>query len=80
LGLVIAGANVVEQKLLEETIEAIVLERPDPTEGEQHPCLDKGYDNPRSRDVVAEECYIPHIREIGDEAKPCDRSRGHKSL
>ena len=33
LGVVIAGANVVEQKLLKETIEAIVIERPDPDEG-----------------------------------------------
>ena len=46
LGVVIAGANVVEQKLLKETIEAIVVERPDPAEVEQHLCLDKGYDNP----------------------------------
>jgi putative transposase len=42
LGVVIAGANVVEQKLLEATIEAIVVERPDPSEEEQHLCLDKG--------------------------------------
>ena len=50
LGVVIAGANVVEQKLLKETIEAIVVERPDPDEGEQNLCLDKGYDNPNGRD------------------------------
>jgi putative transposase len=75
---VIAGANVVEQKLLKATIEAIVVERPDPTEEEQHLCLDKGYDNPRSRDAAAEECYIPHIRRIGEEKKACDPSQGHK--
>ena len=33
LGVVTAGANVVEQKLLEATIDAIVIERPEPTEG-----------------------------------------------
>ena len=33
LGVVIAGANTVEQKLLKATIEAIVVERPDPDEG-----------------------------------------------
>ena len=47
LGVVIAGANVVEQKLLRGTIEAIVVERPDPTEEEQNLCLEKGYDNPQ---------------------------------
>jgi putative transposase len=75
---VIAGANVVEQKLLKETIEAIVVERPDPDEVEQNLNLDKGYDNPRSREAAAEEGYVPHIRRIGEEKKPCDRSKGHK--
>ena len=57
LGVVIAGANVVEQKLLKETIEAIVIERPDPDEVEQNLNLDKGYDNPRSREAATEEKY-----------------------
>jgi putative transposase len=78
LGVVIAGANVVEQKLLKETIEAIVVERPDPDEQEQNLDLDKGYDNPRSREAAAEGGYVPHIRRIGEEAKKCDRSKGHK--
>ena len=50
--MVIAGANVVDQKLLEATIEAIVVERPDPEELEQNLCLDKGYDNPTGHDVT----------------------------
>ena len=78
LGVVIAGANVVEQKLLKETIEAIVIERPDPDEVEQNLNLDKGYDNPRSRGAATEEKYVPHIRQIGEEKKSCDRSKGHK--
>ena len=68
----------VEQKLLKETIEAIVVDRPDPDEGEQNLCLDKGYDNPRSREAASEAGYTPHIRRIGEEAKTCDRSKGHK--
>jgi putative transposase len=78
LGVVIAGANVVEQKLLKETIEAIVIERPDPDEVEQNLNLDKGYDNPRSREAAAEGGYVPHIRRIGEEKKPCARTKGHK--
>ena len=78
LGVVIAGANVVEQKLLKETIEAIVVERPDPDEGAQNLCSDKGYDNPRSREAASEAGYTPHIRRIGEEKKGCDRSKGHK--
>ena len=74
----IAGANVVEQKLLKATIEAIVVERPDPAKVEQHLSLDKGYDNPHGRAAAAEAGYVPHIRRIGEEAKKCDRSKGHK--
>lgn len=68
----------VEQKLLKATIEAIVVERPDPTEDEQHLCLDKGYDNPNAAAAIAEGCYIPHVRRIGEEKKPCNRSMGER--
>jgi putative transposase len=78
LGVVIAGANVVEQKVLKATIEAIVVERPDPSEVEQHLSLDKAYDNPNGRQAASEAGYIPHIRRIGEEKKSCDRSKGHK--
>jgi putative transposase len=78
LGVVLAGANVVEQKLLKATIEAIVVERPDPAEQEQHLSLDKAYDNPNGRGAATEADYTPHIRRIGEERKACDRSKGHK--
>ena len=76
--MVIAGANVVEQKLLRETIEAIVVERPDPAEVEQNLCLDKGYDNPNGREAARTGDYVAHIRRIGEEKKSCDKSKGHK--
>ena len=47
LGLEIAGANVHDTKLLEATIEAIVVDRPDPRVYPQHLLLDKGYDKTR---------------------------------
>ena len=45
---------------------------------EQHLCLDKGYDNPNGREAAKAGGYVPHIRRIGEEAKKCDRSVGHK--
>jgi putative transposase len=78
LGVVIAGANVVEQELLKATIEAIVVERPDPTDEEQNLCLDKGYDTPDGRAAATDAGYVPHIRRIGEEKKGCDRSKGHR--
>jgi putative transposase len=68
LGATIAGANVHDTKLLATTIEAIVVDRPQPTaERPQHLCLDKGYDNPTGHETVAAYQYIPHIRRIGEE-------------
>jgi putative transposase len=78
VGAVIAGANVVEQKLLKETIEAVVVERPDPIDEEQDPCLDKGYDPPNGREAAKAGGYVPHIRRIGEEKESCDRSKGPK--
>jgi putative transposase len=67
LGVVIDGANVNDHKLLEATIEAIVIERPDPAEVLQHLCLDKAYDNRPTREVCARSGYVPHVRRIGEE-------------
>ena len=67
MAVVVAGANVHDAKLLAETIEAIVVERPDPDAYPQHLCLDKGYDNPSGRDAAAQAGYIAHIRRIGEE-------------
>ena len=68
LSIVVAGANVHDAKLLEATLDAIVVERPQPTEEEpQHLCLDKGYDNPTGHQAAAAHNYQAHIRRIGEE-------------
>jgi len=78
LGVVVAGANVHDTKLLRNTIEAMIVERPDPAEHEQHLCLDKGYDNPTGHATVAEEQYTPHIRRIGEEKLDPQCRKRHK--
>ena len=67
LGVVVAGANVHDTKLLQATIDSMIVERPDPAEYEQHLCLDKGYDNPTGHTTTRERDYISHIRRIGEE-------------
>jgi putative transposase len=63
LAIVVAPANVNDHFLLKETIGAIVVKRPRPTEKEpQHLCLDAGYDNQMSRETVKEHHYQGHIR------------------
>jgi putative transposase len=65
---VVAGANVHDCKLLQQTIESIVVERPEPTKSSpQHLCLDKGYDNPTGQAAAASHGHTPHIRRIGEE-------------
>jgi hypothetical protein len=60
--------NVPDFKLLEAALDAIVVERPSPTdEAPQHQCLDIGYDNEPSRNVLLQRGYIAHIRSIGEE-------------
>lgn len=78
LAVVVAPANVNDHKLLEATIEAVVVERPLPGEGiEQHLCLDKGYANRQSQGVCDRQRYTPHVRQIGQEKLD---GNGRKSL
>jgi putative transposase len=68
---IVAGANVPDFKLLEATLDAIVVQRPQSSEkSPHHLCLDKGYD----KGAVVEEAvesrgYAPHIRRVGEEKK-----------
>jgi putative transposase len=63
LGGVIAGANVVDAQLLKRTLEAIVVERPEPSSKQpQHLCLDQAYDDAHTEAEVLAQGYVPHIR------------------
>ena len=64
VGVLIAGANVNDYKLLADTLEVVVVDRPDT---EQHLCLDAGYDFAVSRNVVAATTYTPHIQKWREE-------------
>ncbi len=80
LAMVLAAANVNDQKLLRETIEAIVIERPEPTPNDpQHLCLDASYDNPTGREAAAEGKYTPHIVPVRKEKRSKKRRKGHKA-
>ena len=68
MSVVVAAANVHDTKLLERTLESVVVERPVPSRNRpQHLCLDKGYDNPTGRETALRHRYEPHIRRIGEE-------------
>lgn len=75
----IAGANVWDPKLLEPTIDAIVVDRPEPDEGDQNLCLDKGYDNPNGYAAALGGEYILHVRRIGEEKLDRRRKKTKKA-
>lgn len=68
LAVAVEGANRHDMNLVESTLEAIVIERPEVTaENPQNMCMDKGYDYPDVRELVAQWGYIPHIKARGEE-------------
>lgn len=68
LSICVDGANRNDHKLMRETIEAIMTERPAPSaEARQHLCLDKGYDYDEPRDLAAEFGFTLHLRTRGEE-------------
>jgi putative transposase len=79
LSAVIAGANVPDFQRLEETIRAVVVERPDPEEVVQHLCLDAGYDNAPAREVVEGHGYVGHTRPAREGPRPSRRPGRRKA-
>ncbi len=70
VGLVTAGANVNDFKLLRETIRSIRVRRPRPSvRRPQHLCLDKGYDYAEVRALARAFGFTAQIRSRGEEAK-----------
>ncbi|MCC6179171.1 MAG: hypothetical protein IT305_28010 [Chloroflexi bacterium] len=71
LSAVVAGANVPDDQLLEETIEAMVLARPEPEpDWPQHLALDAGYDTPTGWETTVDHDYYPHIAPRRPEDRP----------
>ena len=77
LSVTVAGANVHDAKMLASTIAEMVVGRPDAEEGEQHLCLDKGFDNPSGRGAAEAERYVHHIRRIGEEKLDGEQRKKH---
>jgi putative transposase len=62
--------------LLSATLDAVVVERPQPSEeAPQHLCLDKGYDSSTGALAAQAAGYIPHIRRIGEEKLDANQER-----
>ncbi len=80
IGLAVEGANRHDMKLVRETLESIVVDRPQSTEEQpQGMCLDKGYDYQEVRDTLQEFGFTAHIRSRGEEAKDLKAEAGRRA-
>jgi putative transposase len=80
VGLVVAGANRPDLKLVKDTLKSIVVTRPCPTKKKPHGrCLDKGYDYVEVRETLQEFGFTAHIRARGEEAQALPRHAGARA-
>lgn len=80
VGVAVAGANRHDMKLVRETIESLVVERPLATEEEpQGMCLDKGYDFAEVRATLEEFGFTEHIVGRGEEARELREEAGKRA-
>lgn len=72
LAVAVDGANVPDQKLVAETLDAIPIQRPEPSQEQpQHLCLDKGYCGETVDREARERGYTPHVpRKANETPKP----------
>ena len=78
--LALDGANRHDMRLVRQTIQSIPVERPEPSKRKpQGMCMDKGYDYPEVRQLVAAFGFTAHIRSRGEEAKAIKRKAGFKA-
>jgi len=80
IGIVVAGANRHDMKLVQATLESIAVARPAPSvERPQNICLDKGYDYPEIQELVAQWGYTAHIRGRGEERQEKAAIAGYRA-
>ena len=77
LAVVLSGANRHDMKKLADLLDAIVVERPDPQQVEQHLCLDQGYDYEQCRTQAHSNGYIAHIPDTSQPVPPPNYPNRH---
>lgn len=68
VAIVVTGANVHDSLLLQDALEGVIVEPPNPhTVLAQHLCLDKAFSGAPSDATARVFGYEPHVRQIGEE-------------
>ena len=80
LGVAVDGANRHDMKLVDATLAAIAIKRPEPTAPPpQHLCLDKGYDYEAVRETLEAWSYTAHIQRRSQEAQAKREIPGYRA-
>jgi putative transposase len=77
LSLVVAGANRHDVKLLESTLDGVVVARP--RQSQEHLCADAGYKGEVARRAVEARGYLPHIRQRQEESQAKRQQPGYRA-
>jgi putative transposase len=80
LGVAVDGAKRHEMNLVDATLEAILIKRPEPALTWPQPlCLDKGYDDDAVRETLEAWGYTAHIRCRGEETQALCEIPGYRA-
>ena len=80
VAVVLAPANRHDSMVLQDILEAVVVEPPNPVTGPtQHLCLDKAFSGAPSNATARVFGYEPHVRQIGEEKKDVKGRKRHKA-
>jgi len=76
----VSGAQTHDVKLLEPTLDNVVVERPrGPHAPVQHLCADKAYAGQLAQETMIQHNYIPHVRQRGEESEAKKRHRNYRA-
>jgi putative transposase len=75
LAIVVSGANTPDGRLLESTLQAVPIERPDPAMAIQHLCVDKAYSGEPCATVAELAGYLIHVPDKVNAKKNASVSR-----
>jgi len=80
MAVAVEGANRHDMKLVQGTLDEMIVQRPEPTADKpQHLCMDKGYDYPQVRELVEAYGYTAHIRARGEEVDAKRQIPGYRA-
>jgi putative transposase len=79
VAIVVAGANVHDSQLLQDALEAVIVEPPNPVTGPtQHLCMDKAFSGAPCDATARVFGYEPHVKQIGQEKiEPASGKKKH---